>query len=105
MIDFKQVQEEIKRVKKIARPYAKAIAPIYKMLDWWWYRLGRPPNEDEIYNQIMHFLNTLEINENTTDFEVETGGIGLEVKRVEDRIEIDIVMPIKANLIDSIQEL
>lgn len=105
MINYEQVQSEIKRVRKIAKSFAKQIAPIYTMFDWWWYRLGRPPNADEIYNQIIYFLDTLTIDETTQDFNLETGGVGLEVKRVKDRIELDIVMPIKANLIDAIQEL
>lgn len=105
MIDFKQVHEEIKRVKKIARPFAKAVAPIYRMLDWWWFRLGRPPDEDEIYTTIMHLLKNLEINEQTETHQIESGGIGLQITRAGDMVAIDIIMLIGANLIDAIQEL
>jgi hypothetical protein len=106
-MDYTLVNEEIKRAKKMARPFSEEVAPIYKMFDWWWYRLGAPPTKDDIYKQIIYFLDSLEINDNTKDTVLETGGIGISITLSPkiNSVLIDIYLKISADVIEATTEL
>ena len=58
-----------------APAFAKKIAPIYKLLDWNWCDLENPPDEDQIYDHIVEYVNKL----TTKIISIGSGGITVSI--------------------------
>lgn len=63
-------------VRIAARKLAERVAPVYRLLGWWWVSLGRPsrvPTEEEIFNKLIHLYEELQTRPN--GIKVSVGGL------------------------------
>jgi hypothetical protein len=68
-----------------AYDFAEKLAPIYKLLNWEWYKLGHEvgvPNREEIHEELLRLINI--INDNN-EF-VSSGGLVVEKIWDEDSV-------------------
>ena len=80
--------EGVKYLKRQASPFAKKVAPLYKLLNWTWGCLPRKdihgalyyacdvPNEEEIKEHILRLINDLHYKKCTN---ISCGGLQVEI--------------------------